>query len=887
MYIASNFITSLHLQFQSPNPNFPFLTPKPSLTNPKSLTVQCARKSKRTGKYRYPSEKKKLKFKPQPQIDVETKLEGFWRLSKLGVSVYKDPGKDFLGISDGLLEEIAKVLKFPSSFIWKHGVPSKIKVFAWLALKGKVNTCDVIQKRRPAWCLSPSWCVMCNQNDENIDHILLHCGFVRRIWTGLFEAFGVIGAIPRKWSEFIELRWYFDKGKNNQKVLWRFVVASMLPPEAFTVVRKSFDARKLQKEPKFVYTVLMNVSSLLSLEPRTWDFISQLEPKIGLIEHTPHEKVSGDLVNIIHDSRKINEATVFGESGLSYSSGGSNKFPTTKKPKVAVVGSGPSGLFASLVLAEFGADVTLIERGQAVEQRGRDIGALVVRRILQLESNFCFGEGGAGTWSDGKLVTRIGRNSSSVLALKLLGEMVTNMVSELGFLGGPRFKTWHLYPASVNFEYVCSHLLSTRNSVPVYSPRVSMGLHVREDVKHDIHYVLSQVMKTLVRFGAPESILVDGKPHLGTDRLIPLLRNFRQHLQELGVNIRFGTRVDDLLVEDSCVVGVKVSDSSESSPFISQKLGYDAVVLAVGHSARDIYQMLLSHNMDLVPKDFSVGLRVEHPQELINNIQYSVLADEVRSGRGKVPVADYKVVDYVNGDDVDRTTKRSCYSFCMCPGGQVVLTSTNPSELCINGMSFSRRASKWANAALVVTVSAKDFDALNFHGPLAGVEFQREFEQRAATMGGGNFVVPVQTVTDFLENKLSGTNLPMSSYRLGVKAANLHELFPTHITKALKHSISMFDRELPGFISSHALLHGVETRTSSPVQIPRDSETYESQSLKGLYPVGEGAGYAGGIVSAAVDGMCAGFALAKNLGLYKGSIESVLGKGHNAGFTKY
>lgn len=420
-----------------------------------------------------------------------------------------------------------------------------------------------------------------------------------------------------------------------------------------------------------------------------------------------------------------------------------------------------------------------------------------------------------GTWSDGKLVTRIGRNSNSVLS----------------------------------------------------------------------------VLKTLVNFGAPENILFDGKPHLGTDRLVPLLRNFRQHLQRLGVDIRFGTRVDDLLVENGNVVGVEVYESGSNSKFNSQKLGCDAVVLAVGHSARDIYQMLLSHNTILVPKEFSVGLRIEHPQELINGIQYAKLAAEVRSGRGKIPVADYKVGKYIDGDDGDERfsspIKRSCYSFCMCPGGQVVLTTTNAAELCINGMSFSRRASRWANAALVVTVSSKDFESLNFHGPLAGVEFQREFERRAATLGGGNFQVPVQTVTDFLESKLSGASIPHSSYRLGVKAASLHELFPSYITEALQSSILTFDKELPGFISNNALLHGVETRTSSPVKIPRSTETYECTSLKGLYPIGEGAGYAGGIVSAAVDGMYAGFALAKSLDLYQGSMELVLGKPHSSGFTSY
>ncbi|KAL4589924.1 hypothetical protein LXL04_002836 [Taraxacum kok-saghyz] len=668
--------------------------------------IRCARRgAKRTGKSRYPSEKRKLKSIQQTQTEID-KFKGFWRLFKLGVPIDRDPGKDFLDISDALLQEVAKVLEFP--------------------------------------------------------------------------------------------------------------VASMLPPEAFTVLRKSFDARKSQKEPKFVYTVEMDVDKLLNLEPRTWDFISRLEPKIGLIEHTPHEKIVGDLVNVIQDKKKTDQYTLPDQNGHSGSPNSSNS-RSTKKSKVAIVGSGPAGLFACLVLAEFGVDVTLIERGQAVEKRGRDIGALVVRRILQTESNFCFGEGGAGTWSDGKLVTRIGRNSGSVLS----------------------------------------------------------------------------VMKTLVRFGAPESILVDGKPHLGTDRLIPLLRNFRQHLQDLGVNIRFGTRVDDLIVENGDVVGVNVSDSSGRLQFSSEKLGFDAVVLAVGHSARDVYQMLLSHNTELVPKDFAIGLRVEHPQELINMIQvgnvyqYSKLANEVRSGRGKIPVADYKVVQYVKGQENDVSQQRSCYSFCMCPGGQVVVTSIDPSELCINGMSFSRRASKWANAALAVTVSPNDFNALGFHGPLSGVQFQREFEQRAAKMGGGNFVVPVQIVKDFMDNKLSETNLPSSSYRLGVKAANLHDLFPVHITDALQNSIMAFDQELPGFISSDALLHGVETRTSSPVQIPRNPDTFESTSLRGLYPVGEGAGYAGGIVSAAVDGMYAGFALAKRLDLYEGDIESLFGRTQTSGSTKY
>ncbi|CAN6337602.1 unnamed protein product [Urochloa humidicola] len=668
--------------------------------------VRCA---KRTGKRRYPSEKKMLDKRHKellrrvaPLEGSEGRESGYWRLSKLAVPARDDPGKDFTGISLPLLQAIAKAIKFP--------------------------------------------------------------------------------------------------------------VASMLPDEAFTVIRKSFDARKVLKEPQFTYTVDMDVKKLLDMEPRAWDFIARLEPKLGAVEYMPKEKLASDLVSMLNVSNEgyNNELVIRDTHNGSIC-------PQDKKPKVAVIGSGPSGLFASLVLGELGAEVTLLERGQPVEQRGRDIGALAVRRILQSESNFCFGEGGAGTWSDGKLVTRIGRNTEGVQA----------------------------------------------------------------------------VMKTFVHFGAPRNILVDGKPHLGTDKLVPLLRNFRHHLGELGVTIRFNTRVDDLIVEDRQVKGVVVSDSELRPGSGSQKLSFDAVVLAVGHSARDTYNMLQQHNVDIIPKSFAVGLRIEHPQELINSIQYSELAAEVQKGRGRIPVADYKIVKSVSDIDAENEPdiagqSRSCYSFCMCPGGQVVLTSTDPSELCINGMSFSRRASKWANSALVVTVSSHDFKQFESYGPLAGVEFQREFERRAAMMGGGNFVVPAQRVTDFIRNRLSVTTLPSSSYRLGVRPSKLHELFPPYITEALQHSIIMIDREMPGFLSSEALLHGVETRTSSPLQISRHVETYESTSLRGLYPVGEGAGYAGGILSAAVDGMYCGFALAKQLSLFHGDVESFLGKAQKqTGFVKY
>ncbi|WVZ25397.1 hypothetical protein V8G54_003941 [Vigna mungo] len=702
-------------------------------TGSETWRISCA---KRTGKQRYPSEKKRLRTKHKELLSdskEKDKFEGTWRLFKLAVPLDQDPGKDSIHVSDALLQQIAKVLKFP--------------------------------------------------------------------------------------------------------------VASLLPAEAFTVVRKSFDARKKLKEPKFVHTVDMDVQKLISLEPRCWDFISRLEPKVGLVERVHDERDFADLESIIRDCKENKEAVLAGGNGHSIFSTELCKNQASRKPKIAVVGSGPSGLFAALVLAQLGADVTLIERGQPVERRGRDIGALIVRRILELESNFCFGEGGAGTWSDGKLVTRIGRNSGSVLTVSL-----------------PIYPSLDKAPREL---FIASSMTLKRlgHELISFTRKLISGL----------------IMKTLVQFGAPKQILIDGKPHLGTDRLVPLLRNFRQHLQDLGVTIKFGTRVDDFVIKDGHVLGVMVSESADKLLSTSKKMEYDAVILAVGHSARDTYEVLHANNVELIPKDFAVGLRIEHPQELINSIQYADLASEVCHGRGKIPVADYKVANYIDKEDFHEVSNsgvgnRSCYSFCMCPGGQVVLTSTSPSEICINGMSFSRRASKWANAALVVTVTTKDFEALNYVGPLAGIKFQREFEQRAAIMGGGNFVVPVQTVTDFLENKLSVTSVPSSSYRLGVKAANLHQLFPMHITEALKHSLVTFDKE---------------TRTSSPIQIPRDIDSYESTSVKGLYPVGEGAGYAGGIISAAVDGMHAGFAVAKRFSLFHGDVESVLGKAPSVGVAKY
>ncbi|CAM6089404.1 unnamed protein product [Calypogeia fissa] len=582
-----------------------------------------------------------------------------------------------------------------------------------------------------------------------------------------------------------------------------------LPKSSFSVVRKSLDARK---DPRFVYTIDLDVENLVQNGAKAQNVLSLLQPIPGKAEFSPSQRSPVDLVARLqhlkgdevggHLEANSSSPECVGRDVVSESqelprtsSGSVGWTSSAKKGRVVVVGSGPAGLFAALSLAETGVEVVLLERGQPVESRGRDIGALMVRRILDPNSNLCYGEGGAGTWSDGKLTTRIGKNGSSV----------------------------------------------------------------------------QTVLATLVRFGAPKQILVDGKPHLGTDRLVRILQNLRSHLLGLGVNIMFGTKLDDLEVEAGRVIGVRVSSVSGSqNNFGGDLLKADAVVLAVGHSARDVFDRLLHHNVSMTAKPFAVGFRIEHPQELINEMQYHRWANEVQRGKGKLPVADYKLATDVSSPsnegslDAKEHGGRGCFSFCMCPGGQVVPTSTSSSELCINGMSFSNRSSKWANAAIVVSVSEPDFSTLvSNSGPLTGVAFQRVIEQEAAVRGGGNFVVPAQTVTDFLDNKLTGDILPSSSYRLGVKAAYLHDLLPSHLTESLKEALFSFEKQLPGFIDKRGLLHGVETRTSSPVRVERHKETFESTSLAGLYPIGEGAGHAGGIVSAAVDGMLVGLQLAK------------------------
>jgi len=447
-----------------------------------------------------------------------------------------------------------------------------------------------------------------------------------------------------------------------------------------------------------------------------------------------------------------------------------------KKRTVVIVGLGPAGLFCALTLARQSAadtKIIILERGEPVERRGKAIGALFHRRQLSETSNLCYGEGGAGTWSDGKLTTRIGRN----------------------------------------------------------------GEEVRD------------VFKTFVEFGAPPEILQMGKPHLGTDRMVKILRNARNKLEEMGCEIMFDETCRTVLVDDNKAVGV----TTESGKTIDA----EAVVLATGHSSRALFEQLSNDGVLLEFQSFASGFRIEHPQELLNELQYGArFAKEVDRGKGRIPVADYRVAHTNKADN------RGVFSFCMCPGGQIVPTSTNVHELCINGMSFSRRQSLWANSGLVTNVKLEDCAPFNEEHEtkphLSGILFQREIERKAAVLGGGDLIVPVQTAHDFLLGVVSDEkSLPSSSYRLGIKSADLTTLYPKHLTETIQFALRRFDKQMPGYAGKEALIHAPETRTSSPVRIVRNSESLESENTKNLFPIGEGAGYAGGIVSAAVDGMCA------------------------------
>jgi uncharacterized FAD-dependent dehydrogenase len=422
-------------------------------------------------------------------------------------------------------------------------------------------------------------------------------------------------------------------------------------------------------------------------------------------------------------------------------------------PQVVVVGAGPAGSWAALRLAEAGVPVTIVEQGKPVQPRRRDL-ALITRGQLTESSNYCFGEGGAGTYSDGKLYTRA---------------------------------------------------------------------KDREGV--------AEVIADLVRFGAPDDIAIESRPHVGSNRLPRVLQALRAHLIELGVAYRFETAVSGLRAAGGRVRAVRLAGGDE--------LPADVVVLAVGHSARPVYAWAAAQGVALERKAIAIGVRIEHPQRLIDEIQYGDAA-----GHPKLPPAFYELT---SGDD-----DRGVYSFCMCPGGWIVPAATEADGVVVNGMSLSRRDSPFANAGMVVTVSADDFGPAAA-GPLAGVELQRRVEQAAFRAGGGLFRAPAQRLGDFLDGRAS-TSVGASSYRPGLAPSDLREVLPDFVAAALRAGLRRMGSRLPGFLFADAMLVGVETRTSAPVRMLRDPKTLQSPSLAGLFPCGEGAGYAGGIVSAALDG---------------------------------
>jgi uncharacterized protein len=422
------------------------------------------------------------------------------------------------------------------------------------------------------------------------------------------------------------------------------------------------------------------------------------------------------------------------------------------KNKAVIIGAGPAGLFAALKLIEEGIQPVLLERGKDVRARRRDLAILNKEGIVNPESNYCFGEGGAGTYSDGKLYTR-----------------------------------------------------STK--------------------KGDINRILN----LLVFFGAGENILFDSHPHIGTNKLPDIISRMRHHITDCGGIFGFGKKVVDFILEDGTVQGVITAEgeSFEAGVFI----------LAAGHSARDIFELLHRKKILIEFKPFAAGVRIEHPQNLINSIQYH--------GSRDLPPASYSLVEQVNGLGV--------FSFCMCPGGIIAPASTSAAELVVNGWSPSKRNNPFANSGIVVTIGASEVQEFGKWGPLSGMYFQKSLEQKAFEQGGGKFVAPAQRMVDFVENRVS-PSLPACSYLPGLKSASLKDSLPHFVYRGLSQAFAAFGKKMKGYYTNEAVLLSTESRTSSPVRIPRDPTGLFHPQIPNLYPCGEGAGYAGGIVSAAIDG---------------------------------
>lgn len=440
---------------------------------------------------------------------------------------------------------------------------------------------------------------------------------------------------------------------------------------------------------------------------------------------------------------------------------------TKAQRRVIIIGAGPTGLFAALTLIEKGIQPIILERGKDVRSRRRDLAALNKEGIVNPESNYCFGEGGAGTYSDGKLYTRSNKRGD-----------------------------------------------------------------------------INRILNLFVQFGAQQDILVDAHPHIGTNKLPQIITSMRQTIVDCGGVFLFEKKVVDFIVEESEVKSVITADGG--------KYEGEAVILATGHSARDIFTMLDQKNILIEAKPFALGVRIEHPQSIIDSIQYHC------SNRGEyLPPASYSLVEQVE--------QKGVFSFCMCPGGIIAPASTSPGEVVVNGWSPSKRNNPFANSGMVVSVEQKDISDLKdfkdylknknttIDSPLSLMYFQQMIEGKAYEEGGGSFVAPAQRMVDFCTNKISAS-LPACSYLPGIASTDVRRVLPNFIHKRLQEGFKVFGRKLKGYLTNEAVVVATESRTSSPVRIPRDSNTLQHPQIKNLYPCGEGAGYAGGIVSAAMDG---------------------------------
>jgi hypothetical protein len=425
------------------------------------------------------------------------------------------------------------------------------------------------------------------------------------------------------------------------------------------------------------------------------------------------------------------------------------------KRKVIVVGFGPAGMFGALRLIELGIKPIVLDRGKDVQSRRRDIRNLHQEHIVNPDSNYCFGEGGAGAYSDGKLYTRSNKRGN-----------------------------------------------------------------------------VNKILQIFVQHGASDSILIDSHPHIGSNVLPKVVSNIREKILINGGEIHFNSKVTELVIDNNLINGVIVNDTAEFSG--------DAVILATGHSARDIYYLLHKKNIKIEPKPFAMGVRIEHPQQLINEIQY-----HSKNYSKELPAASYNLSCTIH--------ERGVYSFCMCPGGIIVPAATSPEEIVVNGMSLSRRNSPFANSGLVVSVDEKDWSKYNNEYPFNALKLQQQIEHLSFQLANKSQSAPAQKATDFVNGRFS-QKLPATSYIPGLTSARLDNELPEFLTSGIKKALFVFNKKMKGYYTEEAQLVAAETRTSSPIRIPRDKVSYMHVDLKGLFPAGEGAGYAGGIVSSAIDG---------------------------------